>query len=204
MSTRIASVLDFRHQRRFGVEEQAQALADVLRAPSGCLLCGRALRDTDSRSRLHPVAAPPDADHDVRSLRRGLDAVMHRVLQQRLQHHRRQQRVRRRLVELPRDAHAIAQAQLLDRRVALEQRDLVGEPHEARAFGHQLAKQVREVFERALGTLRVPPHQREHRVQAVEQEMRPDPRLQRLQPRLGERGENRRARSTSGSPAGRA
>ena len=45
-----------------------------------------------------------------------LDAVVHRVLEQRLQHQRRQQRVGRRGVELPGDAQPLAQAQLLDAR----------------------------------------------------------------------------------------
>ena len=46
--------------------------------------------------------------------------------------------------------------------------------------------------QRDFGALRVAAHQRQHRVDAVEQEMRPDARLQRLQPRLGD-GRRQRA-----------
>ena len=51
---------------------------------------------------------------------------------------------------------------------------------------HQAAEKVGEVLERALGALRVAAHQPQHGVDAVEKEMRPDARLQRLQPRFGE------------------
>jgi hypothetical protein len=40
-----------------------------------------------------PVAAPLDAHQHVADARAGLDAVVHRVLEQRLQHERRQHRV---------------------------------------------------------------------------------------------------------------
>ena len=92
---------------------------------------GLEVRVLDARE--HAVAAPLDAHQHVAGPRARLDAVVHRVLEQRLQHERRQQRVRRRAVELPGDAQALAEAQLLEPGVALEQRDLVGEAHELRA-----------------------------------------------------------------------
>ena len=128
-----------------------------------------------------------------------LDAVVHRVLEQRLQHQRRQQRVRGRAVEVPDDAQPLAQAQLLDFGVALEQRDLVGQAHELARVRHQGAKQVRQVLERALGALRVAADERQHRVQAVEQEVRADARLQRLQPRFGKRGRMRLGEQAAGT-----
>ncbi len=91
------------------------------------------------------------------------------------------------MVQVPGHAQPLAQAQLLDGRVALEQRNFVGEAHQAAAVGHERAEQFRQVLQRALGARRIAPDQRQHRVQAVEQEMRADARLQRLQPRLGQR-----------------
>jgi hypothetical protein len=56
-----------------------------------------------------------DAHQHVGSAGARLDAVVHGVLEQRLQHERRQQRIGRRAVEVPADAQPLAQAQLLDR-----------------------------------------------------------------------------------------
>src|SRR5262249_52182827 len=119
------------------------------------------------------------------------DAVVDRVLEQRLQHQRRQQRVGGRRIELPGDAQPLAEAQLLDLGVALEQPYLVGKAHEALRIRDEAAKQVRQVLERPLGALRVAANERQHRVDAVEEKVRPDARLQRLQPRLGERRRER-------------
>ena len=85
------------------------------------------------------------------------------------------------------DAQPLAQAQLLDARVLPAQRDLVGERRELAVVGHQHAEQFRQVLERVLGAPRIAADQRQHGVHAVEQEMRPDARLQRLQPRLDKR-----------------
>ena len=53
----------------------------------------------------------------------------------------------------------------------------------------------------ASARLRIAAHQRQHGVDAVEQEMRPDARLQRLQPRLGERRRQRASRAAGSSRA---
>ena len=79
---------------------------------------------------------------------------------------------------------AVAESQLLQREVLPAQLDLVGERHEIAVVAHQHAEQIGHVLERGLGALRVRAHEREHGVDAVEQEMRADARLQRLQPRL--------------------
>ena len=62
---------------------------------------------------------------------------------------------------------------------------------ELAVVAHQHAEQVGHVLERGFGAPRVAAHQRQHGVDAVEQEMRPDARLQRLQPRLGDRRRQR-------------
>ena len=109
---------------------RSRMLSSAMRLPARCT---SASRYGFSMLRQHAVAAPLDAHQHVAGAGAGLDAVVDRVLEQRLQHQRRQQRVGRRAVELPGDAQPLAQAQLLDARVALEQRDLVGEAHELRA-----------------------------------------------------------------------
>src|SRR5687767_11389681 len=172
---------------RLGVEEKLQPLADVLQGHTvaRALHLGFEIGVLDRGQ--HAVAAPLDLHHYFRGPGAGFNAVVHGVLEQGLKHQRRQQRVRRRGVHLPGDSQPLAEAQALDVGVALEQRDLVGEAYELPRIGHQRAEQIRQVLERALGALRVAPDERQHRVQAVEQEMRTDARLQRLQPRLGER-----------------
>ena len=120
-----------------------------------------------------------------------LDAVIDGVLEQRLQHQRRHQRIGRHVVDVPVDDEAIAQPQLLQLEVLPAQLDLVGERRQLAVVAHQHAEEVGHVLERGFGALRVGAHQREHGVDAVEQEMRPDARLQRLQPRLGDRRRQR-------------
>src|SRR5688500_6864538 len=170
-----------------GVEEKLQALADVLErhAVAGALHLGLDERVLDARE--DPGAAPLDAHQHVAGAGPRLHAVVHGVLEQGLEHERRQQGIGGRGVELPADAQPLAKAPLLERGIALEQRDLVGEAHELARVRHQGAEEIRQVLERALGALRIAPDQRQHRVQAVEQEVRPDARLQRLQARLGQR-----------------
>ena len=62
---------------------------------------------------------------------------------------------------------------------------------ELAVVAHQHAEEVGEVLERGLRAPRLAAHQRQHRGDAVEQEMRADARLQRLQPRLGDRRRQR-------------
>ena len=98
----------------FGVEEEREALADVLQghAVAAALVAGFEVRILDRR--MHAPRAPLDAHQHLTDARSRLDAVIDRVLEQRLQHHRRQQRIRGRRIELPADAEALPEAQLLD------------------------------------------------------------------------------------------
>ena len=61
------------------------------------------------------------------------DAVLHRVLDQRLQQQRRDQHLVQRGVDDDADAEALLEARLLDLEVGLDQRDLVAEARELRA-----------------------------------------------------------------------
>jgi hypothetical protein len=106
--------------------------------------------------------------------------VVHGILEQRLQHERRQQGVGRRAVELPGDAQPLAEAQLLELRIALEERDLVRKAHEGARVRHDGAEEIREILERSLGALRVAADDGEDRVQTIEKEVRPNAGLQRL------------------------
>ncbi len=91
-------------------------------------------------------------------LARRLDAVVDGVLEQRLQHERRHQRVARHAVQVPLDLQAVAQPQLLELEVLAAQLDLVGERRELAVVAHQHAKQVGHVlqrrFRRASGRVR--------------------------------------------------
>ena len=92
---------------------------------------------------------------------------------------------------MPLDLKPVGEPQLLELEVLPAKLDLVGDGHELAVVAHQDAKEVGHVEERRLGPLRVGAHERQHRIDAVEQEMRADPGLQRLQARLGDRGRQR-------------
>ena len=116
---------------------------------------------------------------------RRLDAVAHRVLHQRLQHQRRHARAADARVDVPADLQPLAVADLLDRQVALRQVDLLVQRDRVAGIGQRHAEQLRQVLEHALGARRVDAHQRQRGVQRVEQEVRPDARLQFGQPHAG-------------------
>jgi hypothetical protein len=79
-----------------------------------------------AQDRVDVAALAEDVDRNHTRLARRLDAVIHGVLQQWLQHQRRHQRVAGHAVEMPLDLQALAQAQL-ERQVLPAQPDLVGE-----------------------------------------------------------------------------
>ncbi len=124
-------------------------------------------------------------------LGRRLDAVVDGVLEQRLQHERRDERVARHALHVPVDDQPLAEPQLLELEVLPAQLDLVGERRQVAVVAHQHAKQVGQVLSAASarrGSLRTSDSTRGD---AVEQEVRADARLQRLQPRLGDRRRQR-------------
>ena len=85
----------------------------------------------------------------------------------------------------------VAQAQLFQIEILPAQLDLVGERRKLPVVAHQHPEQVGQVLQCRLGAPRLGTDEREHGVDAVEQEMRPYARLQRLQPRLGDRRRQR-------------
>ena len=86
---------------------------------------------------------------------------------------------------------ALAQAQLLELEILAAQLDFARQGGQIAVVGHQHAEQIGHVLQRRLGALGLLADQAQHGVDAVEQEMRPDARLQRLQPRLGQRRRQR-------------
>ena len=82
---------------------------------------------------------------------------------------------------------ALAQAQLLEIEILAGQLDFALQRGEIAVVRHQHAEQIGHVLQRGLGALGLCADQAQHGIDAVEQEMRPDARLQRLQPRLGQR-----------------
>ena len=125
------------------------------------------------------------------ALGRRLDAVIDGVLEQRLQHERRNERVARHALDVPVDLEPIAEAQLLELEILAAQLDFVGQRREVAVVAHQHAKEIGQILERRLGAARLAAHQRQHRGDAVEQEVRPDARLQCLQSGFGDRRRKR-------------
>ncbi|MNE72362.1 hypothetical protein D3C80_1682970 [compost metagenome] len=67
---------------------------------------------------------------------------------------------------------------MLNRQISFGQFQLLAPGHQAAGFGQAGAKQVGQVQHRLLGLERIDHHQAGDTVQAVEQEVRTDPRLQ--------------------------
>ena len=184
----IAVAIHARAEFGLDVVMQTQAFADVVQRHSVALLVQVLGMIRIGELDAQPVARHVGRHRDDTALHAGLDAVIHRVLHQRLQDHRRNQHSACIVRNIPFDREAVAKTQQFEVQVLPAQRNLVGERHCLTRVRHHRAKQVREILDRGFGTTAVAPHQGQHRVQTVEQKMRPDTRLQRLQSRLGKRG----------------
>ena len=145
-----------------------------------------------TRSRVRRMSIADRARLDTR-----LDAVVDGVLDQRLQHERRHQRVRAACCSMCQSTFSRSPSR------SCSSSRYCRHSSTSRAIGvssrlsrHQHAEELGQVLERGLGALRVLADQRQHRIDAVEQEVRADARLQRLQPRL------RRAPATARARAG--
>ena len=127
------------------------------------------------------VAVDCQRDVDAAAARQARDAVQHGVLQQRLQHQARQrQRPRQWLLARPAHLQAFAQAQGFDREVTLGQFHFLAQAGIGFAGAERGAEQVGQVEHRAFGDDRIAAHEAGDGVHAVEEEMRLDPRLQRI------------------------
>ncbi len=191
-------------EARRQIVHQPQAVAHILQcdAVARAARAGvrrRRQRIADRQPRLAVAHAGADAHHAA--VRIGLDAVAHRILDQRLQQQRRHARGAGGGIELPHHLQPAAEADLLDRQVAPRQLDLVVAGVTALGIDRERdPEQLGQVLEQRLGALRVASHQTERTVQGVEQEVRPDARLQFGQPRgrIGrQRGRGRAAAATA-------
>jgi len=114
-------------ERRALAVQQREALADVRephplsrRRPLAQPRAGVADRELDAA-----VRPPRHRDVDAASLRRGLDAVLDGVLDQRLQQHRRQQALSGPFADAVFESQSRTEAHLFDREKGLHQRDLL-------------------------------------------------------------------------------
>ena len=90
---------------------------------------------------------------------------------------------RRQRVDLPVDAQALAEPQLLHALVGARHVDLLGERDLVALLAEIGAEQIGEILHRLLGARRVAARERGDGVHAVEEEVRPDARLQRMHAR---------------------
>ena len=114
------------------------------------------------------------------------DAVTDGVLDERLQEQMRDARVEDGGIDVDRDAEPIAEARLLDRQIRLQDLDLLFDADFLRVRPEAHSQQVAQSIDHDVGRLDVAPHQARDRVQRVEQEVRLELPLQRLELRLGE------------------
>src|SRR5690606_31471996 len=119
------------------------------------------------------------ADRDATAFGQHLDAVVHRILEQRLHDQRRDARIERELVDIPFDSQALAQAELFDASVRTCDLDLLLERDAGARIVETRAKQVCEILDRLFRLLRIRARQRCDRIHAVEQEVGANARLQR-------------------------
>src|SRR5450755_1497979 len=178
-------------QARLGVEMQREPLADVGERHLVAALMALAHLIGVTKDRVHFATAQKDINRDDPGSARRLDSVINGVFQQRLQHQWRHLRISRHVVDVPFDGQAIAETQFLQLEVLPAQLDLVGKRRKLAVVAHENAEQIRQIFQRRFRAPRLAAHQRQYRGDAVEQEMRPDAGLQRLQPRLGNRRRER-------------
>ena len=82
-----------------------------------------------------------------------------------------------------RHREAVAEPQRFDALIDARELELFFEPQRAVRVAQRGAEQIGEILDGFLGALRVAARQRRDRVHAVEQEVRPDARLQRLDAR---------------------
>ena len=113
-----------------------------------------------------------------------LDAVIDRVLEQRLHREPRHERAHRQLADVPGHVEPVAEPQRFDALIDARELELFLEPERAVRVAQRRAKQIGQVLDGLLGALRVAARQCRDRVHAVEQEVRADARLQRLNARL--------------------
>ena len=114
------------------------------------------------------------------------DGVADAVLDERLQQQVGHERVQRVGVEVVAHGEPLAEAGLLDLQVLGQELEVVAERHLLRAAAvERHPEQVAQPHQHAVGGVHVPVHERRDAVQGVEEEVRVELSLQRLQLRFG-------------------
>ncbi len=101
-----------------------------------------------------------------------------------MQRERRNQRRTRHVVHVPFDLQTVAETDLLNLEVLARQLAFGRDRHQLARIGQQHAEQVGQIVQHRLGLVRIAAREAGDAVQAVEEKVRPDARLQRLHARL--------------------
>src|SRR5262249_41674287 len=136
---------------------------------------------------LHPetLADTPRADVNVVAAVPARDAVLDRVLDERLQDHPRHFAVERVGFDRHADSETILEARLFDVEVLLQELGLFLQRHLRLAAAIERdAEQIAQPADHSVGGIRIAVHERGNGVQRVEQEVRVQLRLERLEARL--------------------
>src|SRR6185312_10975224 len=167
------------HERAIAVHER-QPLADIrereLVAFAIVLPLGHGVAHDDGDQPAGKLAV--DGDDAAMGLR--LDAVINRVLEQRLQQQPWHQREHRQLIDVPYHLQPISEPQLLDALVDARDFQLLLEGDGVALLAEVRAEEVCQVLHGLLRERRIRACERGDGVHAVEQEVRTDARLQRV------------------------
>ena len=96
-----------------------------------------------------------EIDRNRARLTRRLDPVVHGILEQRLQHQWRNERIARHALHIPVNDQSITEPQLLEIEVLSAQQYFVFERRQVAVVAHQDAKQLGQILERRFGALRL-------------------------------------------------
>src|SRR5215831_13108905 len=155
----VALPVHFALEARLCVEVQRQPFTDVGQRHLVAAMVATARLIGIAQNRMHLAAPQEYVNRDHPGCARRLDAVIDRVLEQWLQHQRRNQRVAGHVVDMPLDAQPVAEAQFLEIEVLSAQRHLVEKGSELAVVAHEHPEQVGHVFERRLGSSGLAAHQ---------------------------------------------
>src|SRR5205823_5366620 len=104
-----------RFEARFGIKMQGESFADVVeRHLVAGLMTAPAQKNRIPQDRMNLALRQKEVDRNRARLARWLDPVVHGILEQRLQHQRRDERIARHTLDVPVDDQPIAEPQLLE------------------------------------------------------------------------------------------
>ena len=158
-----------------------QALVDVVQADALVVVCPRQSAPDLARFRADPVVLDGDlglvvgvhdGDLEVARLAARLQPVMDRVLDERLQHERREHDAQHLGGDPQGDVESVAEARPLQVEVGVDQADLFGHRHELPVAAEAVADEVGELHQELPGSVRVGADEGLDRRQRVVDEVR--------------------------------